>query len=78
VAEAGASAVLAGLIVVGVTINLSKIIQVQSLPLRALGPLYASPFALVTVPLLLRGEASSPLIGIELRIGGTVGWSAVP
>ncbi|MGB0094649.1 MAG: hypothetical protein WBP81_19215 [Solirubrobacteraceae bacterium] len=71
-AAAGASAVLAGLVFVAVSINLEKVLEVKGLPGRAgetiatfLGALIAS--LLVVVP----GQ-SNTAVGIELAVGGGV------
>lgn len=68
-AEAGASAALTGLIFVGVSLNLSKILAMPRLPNRALEALLLITI-LVIASLLLVPDQSKTMIGAELTIAG--------
>jgi modulator of FtsH protease len=77
VAEAGASAALAGLVAVALSINLARILTYSSLPGRAaeglltlLQVLFLSTFALVP------GQPIRAL-GLEILVLGVLGWAAV-
>lgn len=73
-AEVGASSALAGLVFVGVSINLSKIMNIPGLPERALEALIALITVLVISSLLLVPGQEAITVGLELLIGGAVGW----
>jgi hypothetical protein len=77
VAEAGASAALAGLVFVGVSISLAEILAHPSLPGRALESLMVLLSVLVLSSLLLVPEQSLSMVGVELLLLGLVGWLAV-
>src|SRR5262245_53132850 len=74
VAEVGASAVLLGLIFVGVSINLTKILALPTLPSRAVEALVLLSTALLACSLLLVPGQSKLLIGAELLIVGLFSW----
>ena len=74
IAEVGASAALLGLIFVGVSINLTKILSLPNLPNRALLALIILLTILVVSSLLLIPEQSLTLVGIELLIFGLIAW----
>src|SRR5579862_5023463 len=74
VAEVGASAALTGLIFVGVSINLPKIIASPGLPGRAFEALLVLLAVLVTSSLLLVPGQSTMLIGIEVLVLGALVW----
>ena len=74
VAQVGASAALTGLIFVGVSINLTKIIASPGLPGRAFEALLVLLAVLVTSSLLLAPGQSSKLVGIEVLGIGALVW----
>ena len=77
VAEVGASAVLAGLVFVGLSINLDKIIAGPGLPGRALEALVVLVVVLVVSSLLLVPGQSQALIGGEVLVSGLAVWIAI-
>ena len=77
VAEVGASAVLAGLVFVGLSINLNKIIAGPGLPGRALEALVVLVVVLVVSSLLLVPGQSQALIGGEVLVSGLAVWMAI-
>jgi hypothetical protein len=72
VAEAGASAALAGLIFVGVSINLTRILALPRLPNRAFQALMLLLTVLVVSSLLLVSEQSLPLVSSEVLVTGFI------
>ena len=74
IAEVGASAALLGLIFVGVSINLTRIISIPGLPNRALLALIILLTILVMSSLLLIPGQSLALVGIELLVVGLFVW----
>lgn len=77
IAEVGASAALAGLIFVGVSINLAKILAYASLPERALEALLALFAVLFASSLMLIPGQSLALVGAELLGLGLIIWIAI-
>jgi len=77
VAEAGASAALAGLVFVGVSISLTEILAHPSLPGRALESLTMLISVLILSTLVLVPEQSSPAVGVELLLLGVTRWFVV-
>ena len=77
IAEVGASAALAGLVFVGLSINLDKIIAGPGLPGRALEALVALVVVLVVSSLLLVPRQPQALIGGELLVSGLAFWIAI-
>jgi hypothetical protein len=75
-AQVGASAALAGLIFVGVSINMPKIISSSILPNRALQALLILLAILVVSSLLLVPDQSLSLVGVEVLAAGAVVWAA--
>lgn len=73
-AEVGASAALAGLIFVGVSINLSRILAFPRLPNRAFEALLLLLTVLVVSSLLLVPEQALSLVGSEVLVIGLVVW----
>jgi hypothetical protein len=73
-AQLGASAALAGLVFVGVSINLSRILTMATLPERALQALIMLLAILVVSSLLLVPDQSIVLVGIEILIVGVPVW----
>lgn len=76
VAEVGASASLAGLIFVGLSINISKIIGAPRLPARAIQALMVLLMVFVVSLLLLVPGQSILALGIEVAAVGVTGWAA--
>ena len=78
-AAAGAAAVLAGLVFVGVSINLEKIMSDPSYGLagRALEALVLLVAVLIVTLLLLVPSQGMVLAGAEVLAVGVVGWAAV-
>ena len=74
IAEVGASAALLGLIFVGVSINLTRIISLPGLPNRALLALIILLTILVICSLLLIPGQPQTLAGIELLFVGLIVW----
>jgi modulator of FtsH protease len=76
-AAAGAAAVLTGLIFVGLSINLKKILSIKRLPYRALDALMLLMAALVISSLMLVPEQPLRTIGAELAGVGALAWVCV-
>lgn len=77
VAQVGASAALAGLIFVAVSINLTKILSLPSLPLRALTALIQLVAVLITCSLLLMPGQQLRAGGSEMLVTGVLAWGFV-
>jgi modulator of FtsH protease len=78
-AQAGAAGVLTGLVFVGVSINLQKIVSEQSsgLPGRAAEALVLLVAVLTASTLLLVPGQGTMLIGVEVLVVGLVAWGWV-
>jgi modulator of FtsH protease len=74
-AQLGASAALTGLLFVGVSINLGKILEGALLPLRAFMALVLLIVVLVLSSLLIMPGQSATAIGIEALAIGTALWA---
>ena len=74
IAQAGAAAALAGLIFVGVSINLTKILSVSKLPSRAMLPLILLINILILSSLLLIPGQANVTAGCEVSILGCIVW----
>ena len=74
IAEVGASAALVGLIFVGVSINLTRIISLPGLPNRAFLALIILLTILVVSSLLLVPGQPLTLVGIEVLVVGLIIW----
>jgi hypothetical protein len=74
VAQLGASAALAGLVFVGVSINLSRILSIETLPERAIQALVMLMAILVVSSLLLVPGQSMFAVGIEVLVVGVPVW----
>jgi modulator of FtsH protease len=74
VAQVGASAAVAGLVFVGVSINLDKILKYAGLPGRTLEALVVLILVLVTASLMLVPRQPDTLIGAEVLAAGALGW----
>jgi len=74
IAEAGAAAALTGLIFVGVSINLTKILSIPQLPDRALQALILLFTILIFSSLLLVPGQSVLLISLEVSGLGAIIW----
>jgi hypothetical protein len=83
VAAAGASAALAGLVFVAVSINVERILQFKGLPERALATvLMLLSVVLVSLLGLLPGQSGTALglelLGVSLVLGGLIFWLTSP
>jgi hypothetical protein len=74
IAEVGASAALLGLIFVGVSINLTRILSIPGLPNRALLALIILLTILIVFSLLLIPGQTLIFTGIEILIVGLIVW----
>ncbi len=74
VAEAGAAAALAGLLFVSVSINLTRILQLPSLPPRAAEALVLLLAVLVLALLALVPGQSPAVLGAEVSVLGVLLW----
>ena len=74
IAEVGASAALLGLIFVGVSINLTRILSISGLPNRAFLALIILLTILVVSSLLLVPGQTLTQIGIEILVVGLIVW----
>jgi hypothetical protein len=76
-AQVGASAALAGLLFVGVSINMPKILSSPILPRRALQALVILLAILVVSSMLLVPSQSVALVGLEVLVTGAATWVIV-
>jgi len=77
VAAAGASAALAGLVFIGVSINLTRILELPGVPARA-GQTIAVLATALAVSLAVLGPADSRVaVGLELLLIGLAGWGFI-
>jgi hypothetical protein len=74
VAEAGAAAALAGLLFVAISINLTRILQYQQLPARAVEALFSLLSVLVVSTFSLVPGQSAFAYGVEFSAIGLVVW----
>jgi hypothetical protein len=74
VAELGASATLTGLLFVAVSINLSRILQLPNLPLRAAEALLSLVSVLFVTTLVLIPQERIESYGIEILITALLTW----
>jgi hypothetical protein len=77
VAQAGASAALAGLLFVAISINLAQILESPGLPGRAGEAIVLLIDVLVVSTLVLVPGQPRALLGAELLISGLVAWSVL-
>ena len=77
IAEVGASAALTGLIFVGVSINLKRVLSFPKLPSRALGALLLFATVLIVSSLLLVPGQSLLAAGVELAVIGAAVWLTI-
>ena len=77
IAEVGASAALAGLVFVGISINLTRIMAITGLPERALEALIVLAAVLIMASLLLVPGQPPALIGVEVLVFGLIDWLLV-
>ena len=75
IAQVGASAALTGLLFVGVSINLTRIISLPGLPNRALLALILLLTILIVCSLLLVPGQTLTFVGIEVLVVGLVVWT---
>ena len=76
-AQVGASASLAGLMFVGVSINLTKILSSGHLPNRAQEALLVLLVNLILSALFLVPRQTTFSLGVEVLIGGLLAWAAI-
>ncbi|MGZ3376985.1 MAG: hypothetical protein ACXU8S_10350 [Phenylobacterium sp.] len=76
-AQVGASAGLAGLVFVGISINLTKIIASGYLPNRAQEAMLVMLLNLVVSSLFLVPGQTAFGLGVELLVGGLLAWIAI-
>jgi hypothetical protein len=74
-AEAGASAALAGLLFVALSINLTKILEVRGLVGRAGEAIVLLVAVLVASTLVLGPDQPRAALGTELLVAGLLAWS---
>ena len=77
IGELGASAALTGLVFIGVSINLTKIIAAPYLPKRVLEALMALVVVLFMCSLLLIPRQSFLAMGIEVLLLGLIDWMTI-
>lgn len=77
VAVAGASAALTGLIFVGISISLTKILSIGGLPDRALLSLLLLLHVLVVSILFLVPDQTSKALGVEVLIFGIIAYASI-
>jgi modulator of FtsH protease len=75
VAEAGASAALAGLLFVAISINLTRILQFRELPTRAVEALLSLLSVLIVATFALIPAQSQTTLGIEMGATGLTMWT---
>lgn len=76
VAEVGASAALAGLIFVGVSINMNRILALPRLPERALQAIIILLGILIVSTVLLVPGQATQTIGLEILVIGLAVWTS--
>jgi hypothetical protein len=76
VAQVGASAALAGLLFVAVSINLARVLEFPQLPARAAESLFAFLSVLAVASLALVPGFSPCGLGVAIAAVGLVSWSA--
>src|SRR5271155_2952358 len=74
-AQIGASAALAGLIFVGLSINMSRILSLPRVPERALQAIIVLLAVLIVSSLLLVPGEPTSLMGLEMLAVGGVAWA---
>ena len=77
IAQVGASAALAGLVFVSISINLSKIMSSPTLPGRAFEPLALLLSVLILSTLLLVPDQAVGLVGVEVLVVGVLVWLTI-
>ena len=76
-AQVGASAALAGLVFVGISINLTKIIASGFLPNRAQEALLVLLLNLIVSSLFLVPGQTALSLGVEMLVAGLAAWASV-
>lgn len=76
-AQLGAAATLAGLLFVGLSLNLTRILTFPTLPTRALMALILLLVVLVVSSLMLVPGQSTNAIAVEILVVGVIGWVSV-
>jgi modulator of FtsH protease len=77
VAAAGASGALAGLVFIGISINVTRIVALPGLPGRAAQTITILANALAVTLLLLGPMESTAAIGLVTLLVGLAGWAVV-
>jgi hypothetical protein len=76
-AQVAASATLAGLLFVGVSLNLAKILDNPSLPGRALAGFYLLLANLIVASLMLLPDQPPAVVGAEILVVGLAVWGVI-
>ena len=76
-AQVGASASLAGLVFVGISLNLTKIMSSGHLPNRAQEALLALLLTLIVSALFLVPGQTAASLGVEVLVAGLLAWAGV-
>jgi hypothetical protein len=76
-AQVAASATLAGLLFVGVSLNLAKILGNPSLPGRALAGFYLLLANLIVASLMLLPDQPPAVVGAEILVVGLAVWGVI-
>ena len=76
-AQLGAAATLGGLLFVGLSLNLTKILTYPALPTRALMALILLLIILVVSSLILIPGQTASAIAVEILAVGVIGWASV-
>jgi hypothetical protein len=76
-AQVGASAALLGLLFVSISINLTRILSLPTLPGRAFGALMVLLVVLIVSSLLLVPQQPMALIGAEILVIGAIAWVGI-
>jgi len=74
VAQVGASAALAGLIFVGISLNLTRILSIPNLPTRGIRAMGMLIGALIISSVMLIPEQPVTVVGVELVVLGLIDW----
>jgi modulator of FtsH protease len=77
IAQVGASAALPGLVLVGVSLNLSRIISYPGLPNIAIESLVLLLLLLITASVALVPDQPAAILGIEILVGALIEWVSV-
>jgi hypothetical protein len=75
-AQLGAAAALGGLLFVGLSLNLAKILAYPALPMRALIALALLLVVLIVSSVMLIPEQTEGAVAIEILVIGLAGWAS--